>query len=140
MPKETDIKTHEYNYADIVIFNISDELTPDTNSGNILFGESKTYTYKDGFENMLSALVSVDNNNVLNLAANSGEKIDTNKTQQGYETHLYKLDTNDYQLFIDLNQLSVNNTYGSEKYDYFVGSFETLKEAEIFIDTFKVTQ
>lgn len=89
---------------------------------------------------MLSPLVSVDNNNVLNLAAGSGEKIDTNKTQQGYETHLYKLDTNDYQLFIDLNQLAVNNTYGSEKYDYFVGSFETLKEAEIFIDTFKVIQ
>ena len=140
MPQETDIKTHEYTYADIVIFNISDELTPDTNSGNILFGESKTYTYKDGFENMLSPLVSVDNNNVLNLAAGSGEKIDTNKTQQGYEIHLYKLDTNDYQLFIDLNQFAVNNTYGSEKYDYFVGSFETLKEAEIFIDTFKVTQ
>lgn len=70
------------------------------------------------------------------------EKIDSDKTQQSYETHIYKDKGSKheiYQAYIDLNNLTVIESEDSEShYSYFQGHFLTLTEAEIFIDTFKV--
>lgn len=140
-----DIKTHEFRYANAATFNISDELTNKTHVDNIIFGEGVSYKYKDGLVNMLGGLASGGASDTVESKDNNAhyEKIDTNKTQQGYETHLYKWEgpTDEYQLYIDLNNITIVASDGFEsQYDYFMGTFDSLEEAKIFIDTFKIIQ
>lgn len=140
-----DIKTHEFRYANAATFNISDELTNETHVDNIIFGQGVSYKYKDGLVNMLGGLASGGASDTVESKDNNAhyEKIDTNKTQQGYETHLYKWDgrTPEYELYIDLDNITIIASDGFEsQYDYFSGTFDSLEEAKIFIDTFKIIQ
>ncbi len=140
-----DIKTHEFKYANAATFNISDELTNKTHVDNIIFGEGVSYKYKDGLVNMLGGISSGGASDAVESKDNDAnyKKIDTNKTQQGFETHLYEWDgpTKEYQLYIDLNNATIVASDGFEsQYDYFMGTFDSLEEANIFINTFKLIQ
>ena len=141
-PERTDIKTHEVQYGKYALFNLSNDLTKDTKIDVSVFGEGKDYKYEDGVTNMLGGLLYLKNDNTIQNHDNNAyyEKIETKDTQQGYKTHLYKYDSKptQYELYIDLNRLHINETYDDCEYAYFIGTFETLKEAEIFIDTFKI--
>ncbi len=139
------IKTHEFKYANAATFNISDELTNKTHVDNIIFGQGVSYKYKDGLVNMLGGLSSGGASDTVESKDNDAhyKKIDTDKTQQGLETHLYEWDgpTKQYQLYIDLNNATIVASDGYEsQYEYFMGTFDSLEEAKIFIETFKLTQ
>jgi hypothetical protein len=69
----------------------------------------------------------------------SYEKIESNTTSQGYKTYIFK-DSNEYDVFIDLNNLTVVDRGVEMQYYYFKGTFETLDEVQIFIDTFKINE
>lgn len=69
----------------------------------------------------------------------SYEKIGGNTTSQGFKTYIFK-DSNEYDVFIDLNNLSVADGDVEMQYYYFKGTFETLDEVQIFIDTFKINE
>ncbi len=49
-------------------------------------------------------------------------------------------DSNEYDVFIDLNNLSVVDMGVEMNYYYFEGTFETLDEVQVFIDTFKINE
>ena len=140
-----DIKTHEFRYANAATFNISDELTNETHVDNIIFGQGVSYKYKDGLVNMLGGLTSYGSSDTVESKDNNAnyKKIDTNKTQQGFEAHLYEWDgpSKQYQLYIDLNNATIVASDGYEsQYAYFMGTFDSLEEAKIFINTFKLIQ
>ena len=140
-----DIKTHEFRYANAATFNISDELTNETHVDNIIFGQGVSYKYKDGLVNMLGGLTSYGSSDTVESKDNNAnyKKIDTNKTQQGFEAHLYEWDgpSKQYQLYIDLNNATIVASDGYEsQYAYFMGTFDSLEEAKIFINTSKLIQ
>lgn len=139
------IKTHEYNYADKAFFNISDDLTNETGFETSLFDslEGGTfYTYPDG-ESLCSLYIEgEDAPEDFNAHQNdsSYEKIEGNNTSQGYKTYIFK-DSGEYTVFVDLDNLTVQFKEGYDApYYYFVATFKTMDEAQIFIDTFKINE
>ena len=70
------------------------------------------------------------------------EEIESDPTSQGYKTYIFKWDDmNEYDVFIDLDNLTIVEDSGyDEQYKYFKGKFETLDEAQVFIDTFKINE
>ena len=139
----TDVKTHEFTYAKAAVFNISDELTDKTHVDNIVFGEGVSYEYDNGIINMLGGLIADGVSDPVESNENDAyyEVIDSKNTTQGYETHIFKSDIGDdqYEVYIDLNNITITQDDGfSSEYSYFWGTFDTLEEAQIFIDTFKI--
>lgn len=141
---EFDIKTHEYNFADKALFNISDDLTNETEfklSPGDTLDVGAYYIYPD--DKTICSLYFVGEDGVTDFEGHwedsSYEKIDSNATSQGYETYLFK-DSDEYDVFIELDNLTVDDGGIDIVYYYFSGSFESLKEAQIFIDTFKINE
>lgn len=140
---ESDIKTHEYNFAHKAFFNISDDLTNETefklSSGNSL-DVGAYYIYPD--EKAICSLYLVGADGVTDFEGHqedsSYEKIDSNATSQGYKAYLFK-DSDEYDVFIELNNLTVDDNGIEMPYYYFSASFKSLDEARIFIDTFKIS-
>lgn len=141
---DSNIKTHEFNYANKATFNISDNLTDKTGAENILFGSGVSYDYPDG--NLVCFIYGEMDFGSDEVESNQNdamfEEIESNPTSQGYKTYIFKWDDmNEYDVFIDLDNLTVVEDSGyDEQYKYFRGSFETLDEAQVFIDTFKINE
>ena len=139
------VKTHEYNFANKAFFNISDDLTNETEfklSPQDSLDVGVDYTYPEG--KVICSLWCVSEDGVTDFEGHqedsSYEKISSNRTSQGYRTYIFK-DSNEYDVFIELDNLTVEYGNGAEiQYHYFSGNFETLWEAQIFIDTFKVNE
>ena len=138
------IETQEYNFLNKVFFNISDDLTNETEfilspSDSLEVGTH--YTYPD--EKVICSLWFVGEDGVTDFEGHqedsSYEKIESNTTSQGYKTFIFK-DSNEYDVFIDLDNLTIDNRGIEMQYYYFMGTFETLDEAQIFIDTFKINE
>ena len=69
------------------------------------------------------------------------EEIDSEPTSQGYKTYIFKWDDLDeYDVYIDLNNLTIDENGFDENYKYFKGTFQTLDEAKVFVDTFKINE
>lgn len=138
------IETHGYNFLNNVFFNISDDLTNETEF-NLSQSDSLEvgtyYAYPD--EKVICSLCFVGEDGVTDFEGHqedsSYEKIESNATSQGYRTYIFK-DSNEYDAFIDLDNLTVDNQGIEMQYYYFKGTFETLDEAQIFIDTFKINE
>lgn len=147
---KANIKTHEFNYANKATFNLSDELTDKTGVDTILFGEGVSYKYpakngrSDGLVNMLGGLASYGGSDTVESKQNTAyyEEIESGPTSQGYDSYIFKYDNNDeYQVYIDLKNMTIVEPDGFEsQYDYFSGTFQSLEEAKIFIDTFKINK
>ena len=139
------IKTHEYNFADVVFFNISDDLTNESEfklSPHDSLDVGVDYPYPDG--KVICSLWCVGEDAITDFEGHQEdsnyEKIASNRTSQGYLTYIFK-NSNEYDVFIELDNLTVNYDGGAEiQYLYFSGNFETLNEAQTFIDTFKVNE
>lgn len=139
-----DVKTHEFNYGNAAIFNLSDDLTDKTHVDSIIFGEGVSYKYDNGIVNMLGGLTADGGSDPVESRENDAylEEIDYKNTPQGYKSHIFKSDWGDddeYEVYIDLNNITITEEDGfSSEYGYFWGTFDTLEEAKIFIDTFKI--
>ena len=70
------------------------------------------------------------------------EEIESEPTSQGYDSYIFKHDDYDeYQVYIDLKNMTIVEPDGFEsQYDYFTGTFQSLEEAKIFIETFKINE
>lgn len=141
---ESDIKTHEYNFLNKAIFNISDELTNETElnaSQSDSLEVGTFYTYPDG--KVICSLWFVGEDGSTDFEGHqedsSYEKIVGNKTSQGYKAYIFK-GSGECDVFIDLNNLTLDYGGNEMKYCYFRGTFETLDEAQVFIDTFKINE
>lgn len=145
------VKTHEFNYANKATFNLSDELTDKTGVESIIFGEGVSYEYpaKDGKDNglvnMLGGLAHFDGgSDTVESKENTAyyKEIDSKPTSQGYESYIFKYDDNEeYEVYIDLKNITIVENDGYEgEYDYFMGTFQSLEEAQIFIETFKINE
>lgn len=147
---KADIKTHEFNYSNKATFNLSDELTEKTGVESILFGEGVSYEYPpkdgsdDGLVNMLGGLASYGGSDTVESNQNTAyyEEIESEPTSQGYDSYIFKYDDYDeYQVYIDLKNMTIVEPDGFEsQYDYFTGTFQSLEEAKIFIETFKINE
>ncbi|MGN0176429.1 MAG: hypothetical protein ACI389_01180 [Methanobrevibacter sp.] len=141
---DNNIKTHEFNYANKATFNISDNLTDKTGAENILFGSGVSYDYPDG--NLVCSIYAERDYGMDEVESNQNdalfEEIESDPTSQGYKTYIFKWDDmNEYDVFIDLDNLTIVEDSGyDEQYKYFKGKFETLDEAQVFIDTFKINE
>ena len=143
--ESSNVKTHEYNFANKAVFNISDDLTNETEfqlSPQDSLDVGVYYTYPDG--KVICSLWFISEDGVTDFEGHqedpSYEKIDSNTTSQGYKTYIFK-ESNEYDVFIELDNMTVEYDDGAEiQYPYFSGNFETLNEARIFIDTFKVNE
>lgn len=143
--QSSNVKTHEYNFANKTLFNISDDLTNETEfklSPQDSLDVGVDYTYPDG--KVICSLWCVGEDAITDFEAHqedeSYEKIESNRTSQGYKTYIFK-DSEEYDVFIELDNLTFEYDDGAEiQYLYFSGNFETLWEAQIFIDTFKVNE
>ena len=139
------VKTHEYNFANKAFFNISDDLTNETEfklSPQDSFDVGAHYTYPDG--KVICSLWCVGEDGITDFEGHqedtSYEKIDSNRTSQGYKTYIFK-DSNEYDVFIEMDNMTVVYEDSAEiQYYYFSGNFETLYEAQIFIDTFMINE
>ena len=58
------ITTHEFDYSNIVSFNINDELTENTHVDNVLLGSGVSYNYKNGYVCHLSGLTANFNSEI----------------------------------------------------------------------------
>lgn len=132
------IKTHEFNYTNEAFFNLSDNLTNDSGVELSLFDVGTSYLYPD--EKVVCLLLGERNEGIDDLEGFENdkeyEKLDSNKTQQGYETYVFK-NSEEYTVFIELDDLNID---GDGIYKYFRGTFETMDEVQIFIDTFRTSQ
>ena len=143
--ESSNVKTHEYNFANKAVFNISDDLTNETEfnlSSEDSLDVGVDYIYPDG--KVICSLWCVSEDGITDFEGHredsSYEKISSNRTSQGYRTYIFK-DSNEYDVFIELDNLTVQYGGGAEiQYHYFSGNFETLNEAQIFIDTFKINE
>ena len=99
------------------------------------------YPYPD--QKVISSLCFVGADGVTDFEGHqegsSYEKIGGNTTSQGFKTYIFK-DSNEYDVFIDLNNLIVADGDVEMQYSYFKGTFETLDDVQIFIDTFKINE
>lgn len=146
----TNIKTHEFNYANKATFNISDELTDKTGVESIVFGQGVSYEYpaKDGSDNglvnMLGGLASYGGSDTVESKQNDAyqNEIESEPTPQGYKAYIFQWDDYDqYEVYIDLNNMTIVESDGFEsQYDYFTGTFQSLEEAQIFVKTFKINE
>ncbi|WP_405306115.1 hypothetical protein [Methanobrevibacter sp.] len=147
---KANIKTHEFNYANKATFNLSDELTDKDGVESIIFGEGVSYEYpakdgsKDGLVNMLGGLASYGGSDTVESKQNTAyyEEIESEPTSQGYDSYIFKYDDFDeYEVYIDLKNITIVEPDGFEsQYDYFSGTFQSLDEAKIFIETFKINE
>lgn len=132
------LKTHEFNYTNEAFFNLSDNLTNDTGVELSLFDVGTSYIYPD--ENVVCLLLGERNEGIDDFEGFENdreyEKLDSNETQQGYETYVFK-NSEEYTVFIKLDDLNID---GDGIYKYFRGTFETMDEVQIFIDTFTTRQ
>lgn len=131
------ITTHEFDYSNIVSFNISDELTDNTHVDNVLLDSGVSYNYKNGYVCHLIGLTANFNSEIKKMDNTPYyEKIDSDKTQQGYETHIYKDKGSKheiYQTYIDLNNLTIIESEDSEgHYSYFQGLFHHINRSGNF--------
>ncbi|MBR6994260.1 hypothetical protein [Methanobrevibacter sp.] len=139
------IKTHEYNYANKAFFNISDDLTDEMEFKPSFFDsfEGGTYyTYPDEKSFCSLSVEGEDEPGDFETHKNNSsyEEMDSNATSQGYKTYIFK-DSNEYVVFIDLDNITVAFNEGLDlQYNYFKGTFKTLDEAHIFIDTFRINE
>ncbi|WP_407409941.1 hypothetical protein [Methanobrevibacter sp.] len=136
------IKSHEYNFLNKAVFNISDDLTNETSLSQADSLEVGTYyTYPDG--KVICSLWFVGEDGITDFEGHqhdsSYEKIEGNKTPQGYKAYIFK-GSDEYDVFIDLNNLTVDDGGSEMQYCYFRGTFETFDESQIFIDTFKINE
>lgn len=141
---DSNIETHEFNYGNKATFQISDNLTNKTGAESITFWEGVSYDYPNGdtvcYINGLadyggSDEVESNQNNALY------EEIDSNPTSQGYKTYIFKWDNLDeYDVYIDLNNLTINEDGFDSNYKYFKATFQTLDEAKVFVDSFKINE
>lgn len=146
----TNVKTHEFNYANKASFNLSDELTNKSGVESIIFGQGVSYEYPPknnndkGLVNMLGALTSYGGSDEVESKQNTAyyKEINGNSTSQGFKSYIFQYENNDeYQVYIDLQNMTIVEPDGFEsQYDYFMGTFQTLEEAKIFIDTFKINE
>lgn len=137
------IKTHEFNYANKVTFNISDELTTKTGAENILFGSGVSYDYPKG--DTICSIYGVADYGMDEVESNQNdamfEEVNSQPTSQGYKTYIFKWDDIDeYDVYIDLNNMTIDDDGYKEQYQYFKGTFKTLDEAKVFVDTFKIQE
>ncbi len=143
--ESVNVKTHEYSYADKFFFNISDDLTDESEFMPSLFDsfEGGTYySYPDGKSFCSLSVEGEDEPGDFESHLNDSayEKIDANTTSQGYNAYIFR-DSNEYTVFIDLDNMTVAFKEGYDmEYNYFKATFESLDEATIFIDTFKVNE
>lgn len=141
---DSNIKTHEFNYGNKATFNISDNLTDKTGAESISFGSGVSYDYPDG--NLICMIWGIgDYGGTDEVESNQNnaifEEIESEPTSQGYETYIFKWDDLDqYDVYIDLDGLTIKEDGYDEDYKYMMASFETLDEAKIFIDTFKINE
>lgn len=139
------ISTHEYNYANKAFFNISDDLTDEKEFMPSLFNsfEGGThYTYSNESVFCSLSIEGEDEPGDFESHQNdtSYEKMGSNTTSQGYKAYIFK-DATEYDVFIDLNNLTVGFKEGFDaQYNYFKATFKTLDEAQIFVDTFKINE
>ena len=138
------IKTHEYNFSNKAFFNISDDLTNESEFKLSPFDSldvGNYYEYPN--QKVICSLCFVGADGVTNFEGHqensSYDKIEGNTTSQGYKTYIFN-DSNEYDVFIDLNNLSVVDRGVEMNYYYFEGTFETLEEVQVFIDTFKINE
>ena len=70
------------------------------------------------------------------------EEIEKNHTSQGYDAYIFEwTEGGMYEVYIDLNNTSIDDSDGIEyPYKYFRGAFQTLEEAHIFIETYKINE
>lgn len=141
---DSNIKTHEFNYGNKATFNISDDLTDKTGAERISFWDGVSYDYPNGDTVCyLEAIADYGGSDEVENNQNNAlfKEIDSNPTSQGYETYIFKWDNIDeYDVYIDLNNLTINEDGFDQQYKYFKGTFESLDEAKVFIDTFKINE
>ena len=141
---DSNIKTHEFNYGNKATFNISDNLTDKTGAESISFWNGVSYDYPDGNTVCyLEAISDYGGSDEVESNQNDAmfEEIDSKPTSQGYETYIFKWDNIDeYDVYIDLNNISINEDGFDQQYKYFKGTFESLDEAKVFVDTFKINE
>ena len=133
---------HEFNYGNKATFKISDNLTDKTGVESISFGSGVSYDYPDGdLICFLCAFEDYGGTDDVERNQNDAfmEEIESEPTSQGYETYIFKWDDiNQYDVYIDLDNLTISEDGFDSNYKYFVGNFETLDEAKVFIDSFKI--
>ena len=140
----SDIKTHEFNYGNKATFNISDDLTKKTGAESISFGSGVSYDYPDG--DLICMIWGIgDYGGTDDVEHNQNdaflEEIESEPTSQGYKTYIFKWDDMDqYDVYIDLDGITIHEDGYDEQYKYMMGTFQTLDEAKIFIDTFKINE
>ena len=138
------IKTHEFNYGNKATFNLSDNLTEKEGAKSISFWEGVSYEYPDGdLVCYLNGLSDYGGSDEVESNQNNAiyEEIDSEPTSQGYKTYIFKWDDLDeYDVYIDLNNLTINENGFDENYKYFKGTFQTLDEAKVFVETFKINE
>ena len=136
------LKTHEFNYANKATFNISDNLTSKTGAEKISFWEGVSYDYPNSDTTCyIEALADYGGSDEVESNQNNAifKEIESNPTSQGYKTYIFKWDNLDeYDVFIDLNNITINDNGLDEHYKYFKGTFKTLDEAKVFVNTFKL--
>ena len=143
-----DLKTHEFNYVNKVSFNISDELTNNTEVKNIIFGEGVSYQYPANEKSEYAVIfikgVGYGGSDEVELYKNDAyrEEIEKNHTSQGNDVYIFKWKQAEmYDVCIDLKNMTIIEPNGMEnQYHYFTGCFQTLEEAHIFMETFKINE
>lgn len=143
-----DLKTHEFNYVDKVTFNISDQLTNNTEVKDIIFGEGVSYQYPKNEKSEYAVIfikgVDYRGSDEVELHRNDAyrEEMEKNHTSQGYDAYIFKWKQAEmYDVYIDLKNMTIIEPNGMEnQYHYFTGCFQTLDEANIFIETFKINE
>ncbi len=143
------IKTHQFNYSNIATFNISNELTDKNGVESISFGGGISYEYPStdgsdhGLISDLGALSSYGSSDWVESKQNDAyyKEIDSKPTSQGYDSYIFQVgDSEEYEVYIDLNNVTILQNGYESQYEYFHGSFKHLDEAKIFIETFKLNE
>lgn len=141
---DSNIKTHEFNYGNKAIFNISDNLTDKTGAESIMFGSGVSYDYpNDDLVCMIWGIADYGGTDEVEHNQNDAymEEIESEPTSQGYKTYIFKWDDiNQYDVYIDLDNMTISEDGFDENYKYFMGTFQTLDEAKIFVETFKINE
>lgn len=142
---DVSIKTHEFNYGNKATFNISDNLTDKTGAESIMFGEGVSYDYPNGdLVCFIYALADYGGSDEVEHNQNDAflEEVESEPTSQGYKTYIFKWDDMDqYDVYIDLDNMTIVEDSGfDEQYKYFKAEFQTLDEAKVFIETFKINE
>ncbi len=138
----SNIKTHEFNYGNKATFQISDDLTTKTGAESITFWEGVSYDYPKGDTVCyINGLPDYGGSDEVESNQNNAmfEEIDSKDTSQGYKTHIFKWDdVDEYDVYIDLNNLTIKENGLNTNYKYFKATFQTLDEAKVFVESFKI--